>query len=471
MNSYTRGVRNAFRNSIRTVSIVIILGASIALALIMLLARQAVENKISTVKSQAGSYVSIAPAGFNPMSQANNALTSSDLDKVKSLDHVSKVAENLTGRLTTEGTSSMPGGFGGRGGESNDTATTSLKSAIDLNSVNKKGGPRLMINGGSKLPSNFSLPVSILGTTDPTHINGTSITIKGGQSIEGGKDANEALVSADMAKKNNLKVGSTFKAYNKTIKVVGIFDSSNKASNDTVVMPLAAVQRLSGQSGDISSATATVDSIDNLDSTTSAIKSKLGNAADVTSSQENAKEVVQSLESIKSTTLVSLIGAVIAGVAVILLTMVMIVRERRREVGVLKAIGATNRKVIAQFVAEAVALTLLASVIGLGLGVLGANPITKSMVSSSQNNQNQVGQTPSGVGMGGGQRPQMRGGGLGGAFSAPGQARKVGNITVAIGWQTVVYGVAAALVIALLGSALPAWLITKIRPAEVMRAE
>ena len=42
MNNVSRGVRNAFRNGIRTISIVLILALAIGLALAMLVARQAV---------------------------------------------------------------------------------------------------------------------------------------------------------------------------------------------------------------------------------------------------------------------------------------------------------------------------------------------------------------------------------------------------------------------------------------------
>lgn len=63
MNMISRGARNAFRNYLRTGSIVIILGISIGLALSMLVAREAVTTKIETVKSSVGNTVTVAPAG------------------------------------------------------------------------------------------------------------------------------------------------------------------------------------------------------------------------------------------------------------------------------------------------------------------------------------------------------------------------------------------------------------------------
>ncbi len=75
MNVVTRGIRNAFRNKIRTFSIIVILGLSVGLALAMLIANQAVGQKIDSVKSSVGNTVSIAPAGVRGFEGGGNALT------------------------------------------------------------------------------------------------------------------------------------------------------------------------------------------------------------------------------------------------------------------------------------------------------------------------------------------------------------------------------------------------------------
>lgn len=457
MNVVTRGIRNAFRNTIRTVSIVIILGLSIALALAMLIARQAVSDKITSIKSSVGNTITIAPAGYNPMSDANNALTTSELKNVASLSHVTSVAQTLTSRLSTEGTSSMAG----PGQSSDSNATTSLKSAIDLNSVNKKDGdgPRIMINGSSTLPSNFSLPVTILGTTDPTTNQGSTLAIKSGKAIDGNKDTDYAMVSTSMASKNSLEVGSTFTAYGKTLTVAGIFDSGTKAGNDAIVVSLATLQRLSDQDGVVSKAIVAVDSADHLSSVTDAVKNKLGDSADVTNAATEAESTVKPLENIQTISLYSLIGSVIAGSVIILLTMIMIVRERRREIGVAKAIGASNITIMVQFMIEAITLTLLGAVVGIALGVVAGNPITKMLVTNS------ISSASTGMQMSqGGSRM-----GGGGAFRSIGSS--VSSVTTNVGWDIIIYGLGAAIIIAVVGSAIASYFIAKVRPAEVMRAD
>ena len=114
MNVVSRGIRNAFRNGLRTLSVVVILGLSIGLALTMLVAHQAVGQKIKSVEGSIGNTISIAPAGFSSFSQVNNSLTTSELSKVQALNHVSALSENLTDRLTTIGSSQPTFGFGGQ---------------------------------------------------------------------------------------------------------------------------------------------------------------------------------------------------------------------------------------------------------------------------------------------------------------------------------------------------------------------
>ena len=84
---------------------------------------------------------------------------------------------------------------------------------------------------------------------------------------------------------------------------------------------------------------------------------------------------VSDLNSVKSIAVDSLVGAAGAAVVILFLVTVMIVRERKREIGTLKAIGASNGRIMGQFTTEAVTFALLGLLVGLVIGVIAASPV------------------------------------------------------------------------------------------------
>jgi len=461
MNIISRGIRNAFRNTVRSGSIIIILALSIGLVIAMLAARQAVQDKITSVKANTGNTITISPAGVRGFDGGGNPLTSDQLAKVAKINHVTKVVETLNDRLTS--------------------SSTSLKSGIDPGSLGKRNASNSGISEGPVMfrlddsgsdgatAHTFTMPVTITGTNDESAIKTagtTSLTWKGGKMFDTTADTNVAVVGTQIADKNNLSVGSIFTAYNTTFTVVGIYDAGNTFNNDRVYIPLPTLQKLSNQSSDITGATVMIDSSDNLTNVTNTIKSQLGSAADVTNSADVVAAITAPLESVASIALFSLIGAIIAGAIIILLTMIMVVRERRREIGVMKAIGASNLVIMWQFIVEAITLTLLALIVGTGIGVIAATPLTNALVSNDSTNSTDSG--PSTTQMRGARR-MMR-------FAGPGQLgqasqRAIETIQASVGGATLAKGAALALIIAILGSAAPSLMISKIKPADAMRNE
>ena len=66
------------------------------------------------------------------------------------------------------------------------------------------------------------------------------------------------------------------------------------------------------------------------------------------------------LQKVGKTSMIGLIGALGACALIILLAMAIIIGGRTRELGVLKAIGATDRQVIAQYAVEVICICLVA---------------------------------------------------------------------------------------------------------------
>lgn len=453
MNVVTRGIKNAVRSPIKSGAIVLMFAISIALILSMLVARGSVLAKIDEVKANAGTSITIRPAGVMGDQGGGDPLTTAQIASIKSTANVSSITSSLTDQLGTTDTnltSSLTlGSFGARQQrfERSDNATTSDSSATETN--RPVPTPR----------------ISVTGTTDPNSVSttGGTLTVSSGTTIDGSSSDNVALVGTTLATKNNLVVGSTFTAYGQTVTVKGIYITGNAFQDSGIIMPLGTVQALTNQAGAVSSVSAKVDSSDHVASTVSALKSTLGDKADITSEAEQAATSVSSLEGIASLTLAGVIAAAAAGALIVLLAMILVVRERRREIGVIKAIGGSSGKVISQFIVEGLTITIIGAIIGFALGIAVSGPMTTSLVSNSQNSTATTG-TARGV---------RGGGGFGGGFArAQSQLNtNLTQVTATLTPQILIGAISITLLIALLGSAIPAWLTARVRPAEVLRTE
>jgi putative ABC transport system permease protein len=463
MSVVVRGAKNAFRNWLRTGAVVLILAIGIGLALSMLVAKQAVEARISDLQAQVGTTLLVNPAGSKDMMGGGEPLKTTDVDAIKSVAHVASADATVNLMLQTEGADNNNMMLKMGGGA--EPGKTNLKSSIDAGTLGKRFSGTA--NSAGEVPPTVSLPIRALGTNANRVEDGTALKITEGRALAA-DDTLSALVGKDLAEKNSLKIGSTFTAYGQTFAVVGIFDQGTKFANDMIVLPLAKAQELSGQASEVGSIVVTVDSIENLEATQKAIKDKLGSdKADITSTQQNIQEAIGALKSVQQVSLIGFIAAVAAASVITFLIMLVIVRERKREIGVLKAIGGSNRAIVSQFIVEAIVLVAMGTVVGLGVAMVSSTGIANALVSNSTNESDSSDVGPrSGTGSG----PRMI------KLSANGNSienatKLVSDVTASVGPMTLVWGALAALVIAVVGSAVPAWLIAKVRPAEVMRGE
>ncbi len=178
-------------------------------------------------------------------------------------------------------------------------------------------------------------------------------------------------------------VGSTISIGGLPFQVVGILQPKGStgpfSQDDQVLIPITTVDHhfLSGDSvRSIGVSVATADQVDQvtaeIDST---LRTRHGLSATATADFTIADQA-QLLETVGSVT--GLLTILLAGIASISLIvggigimniMLVSVRERTREIGIRKAVGARGRDILAQFLVEALTLSVLGGLIGIVAGV------------------------------------------------------------------------------------------------------
>ncbi len=475
MSALARGVKNSVRNPIRTAAVVILLGVAMAFALSLMLANQAVKAKLNDLKTTGATTLTITPAGqgFGPNSSGGGEpLTSATYDKIKTVEHVADSGATLSGNSFRRATNTTPG-QGQAGGQATFTPPESkvaLESPIDAGTLGRRQFANNNSTSTQSVPD-FKIPVQATGITGNLDGSGKNYVVTKGEWFTG--DAHQAVVGTTLADHNKLSVGSTFKAYDQTFTVVGIYDGGSEFANASVLMPLKTLQDLSEQPDEVSSIVVKVDSIDNIASTKTAIENTVGkDKVEVTSSAQSTEDAISSLKSIQKISVAGVVIAVIAAGVIVFMIMLMIVRERKREIAILKSIGASNFKITTQFVAEAVTLTLCSVVVGVLIALASSNGLTKVLISSNTTDSSATTtqNTPGGAQSGPGD-------GMRRVIGSPAQTEQkstkdlLSDVKTDAGASLLIQGLFAVILIGILGSAIPAYAIAKVRPAEVMRGE
>ena len=416
MSVLARSVGNAFRNKVRSAAVVAVLAVAIGLALAMLVANQAVGAKVQELNASVGTVLTVNPAGGQGFEGGGEPLTPAQAATAAGVPNVTAVVGTKALRLrnateaaaqTAAGQTGGPGGgFGGPGGQS-ATLTTSLTAAVDAGTLGNRNQETGTTGATGTTQPVRSLPITATGIGAEVDSTGKALELTEGTGLgDYTVSSTKALLGTTLAEKNNLAVGSTFTINSITFTVAGLFDAGTAFGNNALYVTLPAAQALAELPDELSTMIVTVNSMENVDAAKSALQEALGSdKADVTQGQRNLETAVSSLDSVKNISFVAFVAALGTAGLIILLIMVMLVRERRREIGVLKAIGARNRTIGLQFVLEALVLVALGSAVGAAIASFASGGIASALVSSNTSTTAVAGRgagVPGGAGFPGG---------------------------------------------------------------------
>jgi putative ABC transport system permease protein len=178
-------------------------------------------------------------------------------------------------------------------------------------------------------------------------------------------------------------VGETLEVNGKKFRVVGILEEIGSSQDDTTLyMSVKASQNLFDVGDDINFMFVQTDNPELVGEVKLKIEDRLkkirgGKDFEIMSTEDQAQQVNQILNTI--TFVLGGIASVslLVGGVIIMNTMLMSVIERTKEIGVMKATGATNFHVLGLFLAESSMVGFLGGALGIISGIVGSKIIEK----------------------------------------------------------------------------------------------
>lgn len=243
-----------------------------------------------------------------------------------------------------------------------DAKTVSIKQGVKLDS----------------LPEEYKNVVSVVGTNNTSKnvlFRSGVFTLISGKNINS-KDRNSILIHSDLAKKNHLKVGDTIYLNSHTYTIKGIFEGKKH-------------ETYTGLSSDLSENTVFVDyhSLDTKmihkmtvfskkETMLKQVQSLYPSSEYVVSKDTNAyKSSLESIQSMKHMIQILSCSIIVSGLVVLSLVLVLWLRDRLHEIGVLLSIGKSKMEIIVQFILELVFISFPSGIILCAFSVIKHNTL------------------------------------------------------------------------------------------------
>ena len=246
--------------------------------------------------------------------------------------------------------------------------------------------PLSIVSGQVRVTGQASSSTLVIGSTDqlPDVLN--QKLAYGEFFNSGNTNQNVAVIGKQVALDlfgEQVPLGRSFELQSQNFIVIGVFNqfdtaplSMNSNFNNSIFIPDKTAQVITNKSAPIYEILVKPNSPDLVNQAYNDIKSKLlvahGGVADFTVLRQNESLAV-------TNSILGLLTDLIAGIAAISLlvggigimnVMLVSVTERTREIGIRKAVGATNRQIMSQFLIEAMVLSIGGGVFGIILSFI-----------------------------------------------------------------------------------------------------
>lgn len=454
MGSVIRGLRNVMRNPLRLVLVVGVLGASLMFVATMVDLNGKAQQQLAQAYAEIGTGMDIVmpmSSSMQPASPSGVSVSNDSGEPERVPAELVKQIEEVPGVVRVEESLTMPG---------EDEATTLDGTQL----VAKSPGAIMADSNGNvtKSGEEAEMPVMLSGVSpEAVHfvpdIGGEEAEIvEGRRFTEEDNGQNVALMAKETAALNNLEVGDEFIINEQRFTLIGLYDSEQSFIDMMVVLPITTLQTLFDVDG-FDRVTAYAENYGQVETVAEKLRELVeAEGFEVIAQDAFFQTTIDSLAMTQRAISVGLLASAGVAVIVIIFAVILIVRERGTEIGILKAVGASSWQVIRQFWVEVTAMSGIAAVLAV-VFLLWLGPVITSLFQLSSSPSNMPG--PGGGG------PVM--------IVAPGGP--MGNLdqlqleSVTLNAQTFLIILALGVGLAMLSSLIPAWYVARLRPAEVLR--
>ena len=320
-------VKNPFRNKTR--SSLAIVGIAIGIMVIVALGMitGGLENSTQSTLKAGAAEITVSQAGSSGI-ESSGSINQTYATDILSLSGVKSTAGILRASNTT-------------------TATTSSNST--------QGG----FGGGLSITGIDSDKLSLMGIDS---MNGTAFT---------NDSTNQVIIGKTESQSLNKTIGDTINLYGQNFTITGTFETGNFMTDNGIIMPLSTLQNLTSNQNKVSDVLVKVTDNANVTTVSNTITNAYPNQLTTSTAADSANRINQGLGFINTASWAISLLAIFIGAVGVINTMVMTVYERTREIGVLKAVGWKDSRILGMILGESIVLTLIAFVVGTVIAVTG----------------------------------------------------------------------------------------------------
>lgn len=495
MNFIKRGLLSLWAKKGRTLLLCAVFSAILIFVLAGLTIKSAAEKATENAQNSLGATVTLAASreamfggGQNDTSTSDSSSTDStserreftstpvkvsDAEKIAALDNVKSYV------LVTSGTATAGDGI---------EPITSSSSTSD----SSQQGPGGMGGGmGGKMQTGDFTITGVSSSANYSSFSDGTATLEDGEALTA-DDAgtNNVLIEETLAESNGLSVGDTFKLTDSdgenevTVTVKGIYSTTESASGiaaqvnmlnpvNTIYSYYTLANTLSGNTDEdtVDSAIYTLSEPSKVTAFTKAAEKLIDtDTYDLTTDDQLYQSMITPLENVSSFAKNIVILVAVAGIIILTLIVMLMIRERRYEIGVLLSMGESRAKMIFQFFTEMFVTMLIALVIATFTGNIVGNVVGNQLLSQETTTSQTDTQTQQGANNQQGNQNGGPGGGgqMGGFNTAVQGSTEIDDLNITVQPKEVAILAGLGLVISFFSILLSSFGILRLNPKKIL---